>query len=109
MQRTTGAFVPPSRLAIDKIASTQALSREKAFKIFWNLRRLVSVDVSMNTTRPLKKILPATRNGLRSAGDAMNPSKLGGKPGKCEQIKDLAAMRYYEGWQRDCTMMLDLL
>jgi hypothetical protein len=63
----------------------------------------------MNTTRPLRKILPATPNGLRSAGDAMNPSKLGGKLGKCEQIKDLAAMRYYEGWQRDCTMMLDLL
>jgi hypothetical protein len=38
----------------------------------------------------------------------MNPSKLGGKLGKCEQIKDLAAMRYYEG-QRDGTMMLDLL
>ena len=75
----------------------------------WDLRRLVSVDLSMNTTRPLRKVLPATRNGLRSARDAMNPSKLGGKLGKCEQIKDLAAMRYYEGWQRDCTMMLDFL
>jgi hypothetical protein len=63
----------------------------------------------MNTTRPLRKVLPATRNGLRSAGDAMNPSKLGHKLGKCEQIKDLAAMRRYEGWQRDCTMMLDLM
>jgi hypothetical protein len=63
----------------------------------------------MNTTRPLRKVLPATRNDLRSAGDVMNRSKLGGKLGKCEQIKDLAAMRRYEGWQRDCTMMLDLL
>jgi hypothetical protein len=63
----------------------------------------------MNTTRPLRKVLPATRNDLRSAGDAMNPSKLGHKLGKYEQIKDLAAMRRYEGCQRDCTMMLDLL
>jgi hypothetical protein len=39
----------------------------------------------------------------------MNPSKLGHKLGKYEQIKDLAAMRRYEGCQRDCTMMLDLL
>jgi hypothetical protein len=63
----------------------------------------------MNTTRPLRKVLPATRNDLRSAGDAMYPSKLGHKLGKYEQIKDLAAMRRYEGWQRDCTMMQDLL
>jgi len=39
----------------------------------------------------------------------MNPSKARGKLGKCEQIKDLAAMRRYEGWQRDCTTMLDIL
>jgi hypothetical protein len=63
----------------------------------------------MNTTRPLRKVLPATRNDLRSAGDAKNPSKLGHKLGKYEQIKDLAAMRHYEGWQRDCSIMLDLL
>jgi hypothetical protein len=63
----------------------------------------------MNTIRHLRKVLPATGNDLRSAGDAMNPSKLGHKLGKCEQIKDLAAMRRYEGWQRDCTMMLDVL
>jgi len=63
----------------------------------------------MNTTGPLRKTLPATGNGVRSAADAMNPSKLGGKPGKREQIKGLAAMRYYEGWQPDCTMMLVLL
>jgi hypothetical protein len=76
---------------------------------FCDLRRLVSVDVSMNTTRPLRKVLPATRNDLRSAGDAIEPSKLGHKLGKYEQIKDLAAMRRYEGWQRDCSMMIDLL
>jgi hypothetical protein len=63
----------------------------------------------MNMSRPLRKVLPATRDGLRSASDAMNPTKLGRKLGKGEQIKDLAAMRYYEGWQHDCTMMLDVL
>ena len=63
----------------------------------------------MNTTRPLRKVLPATRNDVRSSGDAMNLSKLGHKLGKYEQIKDLAAMRRYEGWQRDCSMMIDLL
>jgi hypothetical protein len=82
---------------------------QKALPNICDLRRLVSVDISMNTTRPLRKVLPATRNDLRSAGDAMNPSKLGHKLGKYEQIKDLAAMRRYEGWQRDCSMMIDLL
>jgi hypothetical protein len=53
-------------------------------------------------------ILPATRKGLRLAGDAMKPGKLGDKLEKYEQIKDLAAMRPYEGWQHDCTKMLDL-
>jgi hypothetical protein len=43
------------------------------------------------------------------AGDAMNPGKVENKLEKYERIKDLAAMRRYEGWQRDCTMMLDLL
>ena len=81
----------------------------KRCQIFCDLRRLVSVDISMNTTRPPREVSPATRNDLRSAGDAMNPSKLGHKLGKCEQIKDLAAMRRYEGWQRDCSMMIDLL
>jgi hypothetical protein len=52
---------------------------------------------------------PATRKGLRLAGDAMNPGNLGDKLEKYEQIKDLAAMRRYEGWQHDCTNMLDLL
>jgi hypothetical protein len=63
----------------------------------------------MNTTRPPKDVVPAIRDGLRSVGDSMHPSKLRGKLGKFEQIKDLAAMRYHEGWQRDCTMMLDFL
>jgi hypothetical protein len=52
--------------------------------------------------------LPTSRNGVQLAGDAPGPDKLEDKLGKCEQIKDLAAMRYYEG-QRDCTKMTDLL
>jgi hypothetical protein len=72
-----------------------------------DLRTPVSVDVSMNTTRPLRMVLPATRKGL--AGNAMSPGQLGDKLETCEQIKDLAAMRHYEGWQQDCTTMLDLL
>ena len=60
-----------------------------------------------NTTRPLRMVLPATRKGL--AGNAMSPGKFGDKLETCEQIKDLAAMRHYEGWQQDCTTMLDLL
>jgi hypothetical protein len=63
----------------------------------------------MNTTRPLRMVLPTTRKGLRLAGDAMNPGKLEDKLEKYEQIKDLAAMRHYEGWQHDCTKILDLL
>jgi len=63
----------------------------------------------MNTTRPLRMVLPATRKGLRLASDAMNPGKLEDKLQKHEHIKDLAAMRHYEGWQHDCTKMLDLL
>jgi hypothetical protein len=39
----------------------------------------------------------------------MNPGKFEDKLEKYEQIKDFAAMRHYEGWQRDCTRMLDLL
>jgi hypothetical protein len=45
----------------------------------------------------------------RETGDAMNPGELEDKLEKYEQIKDLAAMRHYEGWQHDCTKMLDLL
>jgi hypothetical protein len=63
----------------------------------------------MNTARPLRMVLPATRKGLPLAGDAMNPGKVENKLEKYERIKDLAAMRYYEVWQCDCTMMLDLL
>jgi methionine aminopeptidase len=67
-----------------------------------DLRPPVSVDVSMNTTRPLRRVLLATRKGLRLAIDAMKPGKLEDKLEKYEQIKDLAAMRHYEGWQHDC-------
>jgi len=40
--------------------------------------------------------------------DTRKPGKLGHKLQKYEQIKDLAAMRHYEGWEHDCTSMLDL-
>ena len=63
----------------------------------------------MNTTRPLRMVLPATQKDVRLASDAMNPGKLEDKLQKYEQFKDLTAMRHYEGWQHDCTKMLDLL
>jgi hypothetical protein len=59
----------------------------------------------MNTPRPLR--VPATRKCPELAGDATNRED---DTGKYEQIKDLAAMRDYEGWQQyDCTQMTDLL
>jgi hypothetical protein len=63
----------------------------------------------MNTTRPLRMVLPATRKGVRLAGLCNDSGKLEDKPGKFEQIKDLAAMRHYERWEHDCAKMLDLL
>jgi hypothetical protein len=54
-------------------------------------------------------VLPTSRKGLRLASDAVNPGNLEDKLQKYEQIKDLAAMRHYEGWQHDCTKMADLL
>jgi hypothetical protein len=53
--------------------------------------------------------LPTSRNGVQLAGDALGPDKLEDKLEKYERIKDLAAMRHYEGWQHDCTKMTDLL
>ena len=103
---------PPSRAAREGNTSFQACSTETAERVpktIWDLCRLVSVDVSMNTTRPLRMVLPITRKGLRLKGDAMNPDKLEDKLQKYEQIKDLAAMRHYEGWQHDCAKMPDLL
>ena len=95
-------------LAAARVFTQPALAKRRC-KIFWDLPHLVSVDVSMNTTRPLRMVLPPTRKGLRLAGDAMNPGKLGDKLEKYDQINDLAAMRRYEGCQHDCTKMLDLL
>ena len=63
----------------------------------------------MNTPRPLRMPLPTSRNGVQLAGDALGPDKLEDKLEKYERIKDLAAMRHYEGWQHDCTKMTDLL
>ena len=49
----------------------------------------------------------ATRKRPELAGDTTNPED---DPGKYEQIKDLAAMRDYEGWQQDdYTQMTDVL
>jgi hypothetical protein len=54
-------------------------------------------------------VLPAARNGLQLAGNATNPDKFQDESAKYEHIKDLAAMRHYEGWQHDCTKMLDFV
>jgi hypothetical protein len=42
-------------------------------------------------TRPQRMVLPATRNGLRLAGDTTNPDKLEGYLEKYERLKELAA------------------
>jgi hypothetical protein len=68
---------------------TQPVLARSVAKYFGTFAVLVSVDVSMNTTRPLRMVLPATRKGLPLAGDAMNPGKLGDKLEKYEQIKRL--------------------
>jgi len=63
----------------------------------------------MNTIRPLRTVLPATRNGLRLAGDTTNPDKLEDDLEKYEHTKELTAMCHHGSWQRDCTKMLELL
>ena len=63
----------------------------------------------MNTSRSLRMVLPVSRNRLRLGGDATTLVKVEAKLEKYEQIKSLAAMRHYEGWERDCAKMLDLL
>jgi hypothetical protein len=61
----------------------------------------------MNTPGPPRVAILATRKRPELAGDTTNPED---DPGKYEQIKDLAAMRDYEGWQQDdYTQMTDLL
>jgi hypothetical protein len=60
----------------------------------------------MNTILPNTMALPATRNGLRLASDTMKKLKTDRAD---EHINESATMCHYGGWQRDCTMMLDLL
>jgi hypothetical protein len=60
----------------------------------------------MNTILPQTMVLPATRNSLRSTGDTMKKLKT---DREYEHINELASMIHNNGWQRDCTMMLDLL
>jgi hypothetical protein len=54
-------------------------------------------------------VFPATRNGLRLAGDTTNPDKLKDHLEKYEHANELAAMCHHGSWQRDCTKMLELL
>jgi hypothetical protein len=60
----------------------------------------------MNILPPQTMVLPPTRNGLRLAGDTTN--KLKANP-EHKRTTESAVIRYREGWQRDCTQMLDLL
>jgi hypothetical protein len=59
-----------------------------------------------NTILPHTMALPATRNGLRLAVDTINELKA--EP-KHKHRNESAAMCHYDGWQRDRTMMLELL
>jgi hypothetical protein len=60
----------------------------------------------MNLISPQTMVLRPTRNRLRLAGDTTN--KLKANPER-KRTHELAMIRYREGWQRDCTQMLDLL
>jgi hypothetical protein len=71
----------------------------------WNFRPAVSVEVSMNVIPTQTTILPPARN-LRLAGDTTNKGK--SSPQR-KRTNELAVISDREGWQRDCTKMLDLL
>jgi len=60
----------------------------------------------MSLISPQTMVLPPTRNGLRLAGDTTN--KLKGNP-ENKRAHESVVICYREGWQRDCTQMLDLL
>jgi hypothetical protein len=72
----------------------------------WNFRPPVSVLVSMNTILLPTMALPATRKRLRFAGDTTNELKADPEH---KHVNESTAVRHYDGWQHDCTMMLDLL
>jgi hypothetical protein len=76
---------------------------------YLDLRRPVSVEVSMNTPSPQKIFFQANRDGLRLAGDTTNPYRFKADLEKYPDIKELAAMCHAQRWKRDCTQMLDLL
>jgi hypothetical protein len=60
----------------------------------------------MDTILPQTVILPATRIGLRLAGDATN--KLKADP-EHKHAHESTAMCDNDRWRNDCTRMLDLL
>jgi hypothetical protein len=72
----------------------------------WNFRSAISVDVSVNVILPQTPILRLARNGLRLTGDATN--KLKADP-EHKRTSEPAVISHREGWQSDCTKMLDLL
>ena len=55
---------------------------------------------------PQTMVLLPTRNGLRLAGEATN--KLKANP-ENKRTHESVVICYREGWQRDCTNMVDLL
>jgi len=70
----------------------------------WNFRPPVSVLVSMNTILPHTMALPQKR--LRFAGDTTNELKADPEH---KHVNESTAVCHYDGWQHDCTKMLDLL
>ena len=65
-----------------------------------------SVEVSVNTIPPQTMVLPPKRYGVQLAGDVTN--KLKAEPEHKPKTKS-AVISHREGWQRDCTKMLDFL
>ena len=59
----------------------------------------------MNMISPETIVLPLTRNGLRLAGDTTNKLKADHDHKRANE----SAIPHREGWQCDCTKMLDLL
>jgi len=60
----------------------------------------------MDLISPQTLVLPLTRDRLRLAGDTTN--KLKANP-ENKHTHESAMICYREGWQQDCTQMLDLL
>jgi hypothetical protein len=73
--------------------------------MFGNFGPAISVEVSMHMIPQTTVLLP-TRDGLRLAGDKTNKLKANREH---KRTNEPAVIRHREGWQRDCTQMLDLL